>query len=119
MATNITAITAGTPGVVRNLNAVQFQSLFDVIFYQVTLTDATCPAQVSGQVAITVPGVQLGDFVFVAYPADITGLMITAAVSAADTIKITTFNVEGTDAVTSMSGGLTANVVVLHPKRNN
>lgn len=115
MATNITAITAGTP-VIRRAGAKQFQALFDVIEVEVALTDATIAAQVAGQVDVTVPGVALGDYVLVSYPADLTGLMIQAWVQAANTITISTFNLEGTDAVTSMSGGLTAKVLVLQPK---
>lgn len=115
MATNITAITAGTPSKTAK-QSQQFQGLFDVIAVKVALTDATLAAQVAGQVDVTVKGVELGDFVLVAYPADLTGCLIQAWVQAKDTITITTFNVEGTDAVTGMSGGLTANLLVLKPR---
>jgi hypothetical protein len=98
------------------MSSKQFQALFDVLYSQVTLTDATIAAQVAGQVSLTVPGAQKGDFVLVSYPADLAGIIISGQVSATDTVKITTFNVEGTDAVTAMSGGLTANIIVLHPK---
>lgn len=118
MATNITVITGGTPNTVRKVSAITFRALMDVIYAQVALTDATIAAQVAGQVSVTVPGAQLGDFVLVSYPATLTGVIMSAAVSAADTVLITTFNTEGTDAVTSMSGGLIANIVVLHPKIN-
>lgn len=116
MATNITAITAGTPVIKRSAGPKQFQALFDVIEVEVALTDATIAAQVAGQVDVTVPGVALGDYVLVSYPADLTGLLIDAFVQAANTITITTFNVEGTDAITSMSGGLVAKLLVLKPK---
>lgn len=113
MATNITAITGGTPSIKVSAQPKQFQQLFDVIVVEVALTDASIAAQVAGQVSVTVPGVALGDFVLVSYPAALAGLLLEAQVSAADTIQITTFNVEGTDAVVSMAGGLTARLLVL------
>jgi hypothetical protein len=116
MATNIEAMTVGTPSVKRNAGPKQFQALFDVIEVEVTLTEATIAAQVASQGTCTVPGVAVGDFVLVSYPSTIAGLILQARVSAADTIQFIAFNVEGTDAVTVLSGGLTAKVLVLKPK---
>jgi hypothetical protein len=115
MATNIEAMTAGT--VTKSLpNSKQFQATVDVITAKVVLTEASIAAQVASSATFTVPGVALGDFVFISYPASVLGLILVAAVSATDTIRVTAFNVEGTDAVTVMSGGLTANILVLKPK---
>lgn len=116
MATNLEAMTAGTPTIVAGKCRKQFQALFDVIEVQVALTEASVAAQVGSVASITVPGVELGDYVMVSYPADLAGLLIQAVPSAADTIKVKVFNMEGTDAVTAMSGGLVANLLVLKPK---
>lgn len=116
MATNIESMTAGTPNVRVKASVQQFQAVANVILAKVALTEASVAAQVASQATVTVPGVELGDFVLVSYPADITGLHIYAQPSAANTVKITVWNVEGTDAVTAMSGGLTANLMVIKPK---
>lgn len=116
MATNITAITDTVnqdQGVgIRH----SFRGLFDEVRpFTATLTDATLAAQVAGQCDITVAGAALGDFVLVSPSVDVTGLMIHAYVSAANTVTITTFNVEGSDANTTLSGGVNFNGVVLKP----
>lgn len=115
MATNIEAMTAGTP-VKSTPRTKQFQAVFDVIEVNVALTEASVAAQVASQVTVTVPGAALGDFALISYPANLGGLLLDAKVSAADTVRVTAFNVEGTDAVTTMSGGLTAKIVILKPK---
>lgn len=115
MTTNITAISAGTPAV-GTKGARQFQGLFDVIPFVVTLTDATLAAQAAGQVDITVTGAALGDFVLLAPEVDVTGLLVHGFVRAANSVTITTFNVEGTDAVTTMSTGIVFNGLILKPK---
>jgi len=116
MATNIEAMTAGTPVIVRNAGPKQFQALFDVIEVQVTLTEASIAAQVASQATITVPGVELNDYIHVSYPADITGLILKATPSASNTVKITAYNLEGTDANTTLAGGLVAKLLILKPK---
>jgi hypothetical protein len=116
MATNIEATTAGTPVIKRNSGPKQFQALFDVIEVEVTLTEASVAAQVGSQCDITVPGAALGDFVLVSYPADLTGVILSAYVRAANSITVTIYNIEGTDAVTAFSGGLIAKLLVLQPK---
>lgn len=116
MATSITAITGGTPSVRAPAGARQFQAVVDVIAAQVALTDATLPAQTSSQVSVTIPGAAVGDFVLVSYPATTAGGTLSGQVTAADTVLITLFNTESTDAVTALSGGLSANVLILKPK---
>lgn len=118
MTTNIEATTAGTPTVKIGNVKKQFQGLFRVTCVEVTLTEASIAAQVASQVDVTVPGVEFGDFVFVSYPADLTGLIAHAFVQAADKVTITHFNVEGTDAVTALSGGLVAKLLILKPDFN-
>lgn len=114
MATNITAIT-DSANVAYAKQARQFQDCFEVIPFTATLTDATLAANVAGQCDITVPGAALGDLVLVTVAVDITGLMLHAYVSAANTVTVTTWNVEGTDANTTLSGGEKLNGVVLKP----
>lgn len=116
MATNIEAMTGGTPNVRVKASARTFQGVFNVLLAKVALTEASIAAQVGSQVDVAVPGVELGDIVFVSYPADIAGLILTAAPQASGVVTITAYNIEGTDAVTALSGGLTANLVVLKPK---
>jgi hypothetical protein len=116
MATTIEVMTAGTPAVVRGPGPKQFSATFDITEVTVTLTEATIAAARSSQCSITVPGVEFNDYCMVSYPADIVGLLLVAQVSAANTIKVTAFNTEGTDAITAMSGGLVAKILVLKPK---
>jgi hypothetical protein len=116
MATNIEATTLGT-AVRSRPRRVQFQDLFDVITATVAVTEASIAAQVGSGGTFTVPGVELGDFVFISFGVDVPGLVVHASPSAADTIRVLVFNVEGTDAVTALSGGVSANVIVLKPKK--
>ena len=93
----------------------QFQHVFDeVIPFTFTLTEASIATGAAGLSAgnITVPGAELGDFVQVAVELDIVDLVVTAAVTAADTVTITLANLTG-GAVTALSGGATVNGVVL------
>lgn len=117
MATTITAITASLadPGTQRR---AQFQSLFSVIPFRVAILDATLPAQTSSQVTTTVTGAELGDIVLLAVAHDQTGLILTGAVSAANTVKITAFNTEGTDANTVLSTARVVRGIVLKPSAN-
>lgn len=117
MATNITAIT-DTLNVAGRQGPRQFQAVFDVIPFTCTLTDASLAAQVAGQCDIAVNGAALGDLVLWAQAVDQTGIMVDGYVSAANTVTLTTFNVEGSDANTTMSGGVTAKGVVLKFKDN-
>lgn len=113
MATNITAITGGTPTVQANRKPPTFSDLFKVYTGTLTLTDATLPAQTASIASVTIPGVEFGDFCLISYPADLGGIILQARVKAANTVEVIAFNVEGTDAVTTLSGGLVAKIVVL------
>lgn len=117
MATNITAIT-DTLNVSGPQGPRQFQALFDVIPFTCTLTDASLAAQVAGQCDVTVTGAALGDLVLCDVAVDRTGAMLDAYVSAANTVTITTWNVESADANTTLSAGATMKGVVLKWKNN-
>ena len=112
MATNITAITA-TAVSSKQEQSKQFQGLFSVIPFIVSLEDDSVAAQVAGQVEITVPGAAFGDFVLIAAPLDLTGCVIVGQVSAANKVKITTWNVEGTDANTTLANATVTRGLVL------
>ena len=115
MATNIEAATAGTP-VKSVTKTVQFQALFDVIQVKVTLDEDSIAAQVGSQASVTVPGAAFGDFVLVAAGVGLGGLLFQGAVSAANTVQLTAYNIEGTDAVTTLSTAAIVNILVLKPK---
>ena len=103
MATNITAIT-DTNNASGQGGPRQFTALFDgAIPFQFNGDDDSLAAQVAGQADITVTGAALGDFVFIAPGVDNLAQIVTAYVTAADVVTITTFNVEGTDADTAFA----------------
>jgi hypothetical protein len=115
MATNITAIT-GSANSAAVEGAGQFQGLFDVIPFQAVVTDASLAAQVAGQCDVTVTGAALGDLVLVSIAVDTTGVIAVGAVTAANTVTVTTYNLESVDANTTLSAGPTLTGVVLKPK---
>lgn len=103
MATNITAIT-DTSNAAKSPGRRQFQDLFkEVIPFSFNGDDDTLAAQVAGQCDVSVPGAELGDFVLIAAGVDNNAQIVTAAVTAAGVVTVTTFNVEGTDADTSFA----------------
>jgi hypothetical protein len=113
MATNITAITD------TNNNSLppsrrQFQDIFDyAIPFDASIDDDSLAAQVAGQCDITVTGAAIGDLVLVEVAADRKAQLLQGYVSAADTVTLTTFNVEGTDADTSLAANPRVKGVVL------
>jgi hypothetical protein len=117
MATNITAITDSVNQDQGSGLAHSFRGLFDEVRpFTATLTDASLAAQVAGQCDIVVAGAALGDVVLLAGPAvDTTGMIFYASVTAASTVTITSFNVESTDANTTLSAGATISGFVLRP----
>lgn len=115
MATNILTASAGTPSV-GTKGPRQFQGLFEVIPFKVTVTEDSVTAQVASQVDIPVPGAELGDFVLVTPTVDAAGLIPYGFVQSANTVTISVYNVEGTDAITSLAGGVVFNGLVLKPK---
>ena len=113
----LTAITAGTP-TVGSKGPKQFQGVFDVIPFKVTLTDATLPAGTSSQVDITVPGVELGDIVLIGAPVDLSAGILVAQAQAADTVTVTFHNSDDGAANTTLAAGIACNGLVLKPKSN-
>jgi hypothetical protein len=112
MATTIEATTAGT--VVKSKpQARQFQAVFPyVIEATVTLTEASIAAGCTSQVAVTIPGAKLGDFVEVSQNANYAGAYVFGNVSATDTVNLSILNLETTDVNTAASGGIVTNVRV-------
>lgn len=91
----------------------QFTDVFQsVIPFTFTATEASIASGAVSAGDITVTGAALGDFVLVALKGDIADLVVTAAVTAANTVTITLANNTG-GAVTALSGGFTVNGVVL------
>ena len=117
MATDISAIT-------DTLNASgpqgprQFQALFDVIPFSATLTDTTQAADTAATCDITVTGAALGDLVIVGVAVDLTDGMLVGQVSAANTVTLTLWNPEGSDAITPLASGAVCKGVVLKLKDN-
>ena len=105
MATDITAITASNIDDEGGTGRYQFRQLFDeAIPFECDILDATLPAQTASEVDITVTGAALGDFILLSGAAiDTTGLILSAYVSAANTVTIKAFNCEGTDANTTLA----------------
>lgn len=113
MATNITAITDTNNNSLPS-NRRQFQDVFDyVIPFDANIDDDSLAAQVAGQCDITVTGAAVGDLVLVEVAADRKAQLLQGYVSAANTVTLTTFNVEGTDADTSLAGNPAVRGVVL------
>lgn len=112
MATTITAITA-TSAAAEAKGAKQFQGLFECIPFVVTLEDDTLPAQQSSQVDVTVTGAALGDFVLIGAGVDSAGGILVGAVTAANTVTVTLFNTEGSDALTAFATPTEARGLVL------
>ena len=113
MATNITAITDTNNNSLPSSRR-QFQDVFDyVIPFDANIDDDSLAAQVAGQCDITVTGAAIGDLVLVEVVADRAAQLLQGYVSAADTVTLTTFNVEGTDADTSLAGNPRVRGVVL------
>jgi len=117
MATDIEAITSASD-VKGSVGPKQFQGLFDVLPFKSTLTDTTQTAAKAAEVSLTVAGAALGDFVFVASAASLQGGVLSAYVSAANTVDVLIYNPEGTDAITPFAGGVVIKGVILKPKAN-
>lgn len=113
MATDVEATTAGTP--VKSLpQKRQFQAVFPaVITATVTLTESSIAAAKASQTTFSVPGAALGDMVLISSMTNTVYVLLTAKVSAADTISVSLLNQDSTDASTTFSAGLVCHVAVL------
>ena len=102
MATTISAATASLTASVGSGNPAQFQSLFDVIPFKVSLLDASLPAGAS-VADITVTGAALGDFVFIAPAIDSVECHLVAWVASANTVTIALRSMQEVDAATTFA----------------
>jgi hypothetical protein len=81
----------------------QFTALFDAAVFSFTLEADTIPIDAGGGetqeavFVITVPGVALGDFVFISPGVDVVDLSLVAYVTAADTVTLQIENLTGAD----------------------
>ena len=102
MATSISAATASLTAKVGAGNPMQFQSLFDVIPFKVSLLDASLPAGAS-VADITVAGAALGDFVFVTSAIDSVAIHLVGWVASANTVTVALRSMEEVDALTTFA----------------
>jgi len=95
--------------------ARQFQDLFDVIPFTVTVDPASHIDGAGETIAITVTGAALGDLVLLGPGADMLDLLYTASVTAADTVSL---RIQNESTVTRDVASSTWNGLVLKPKGN-
>lgn len=97
------------------LTRAQFQSLFDVFIGDATVDPGDMAAGAEVTASVTITGVALGDIVLVGPGVDVhtAGAVFSAAVTAANTVKINFVNATG-DHINLASS--TWNFVVLRPK---
>lgn len=112
MASTIEVTTAGT--VVKNKpQARQYQAVYPyVLEATVTLTEGSIATGCSSQIAVSVPGAKLGDFVEVSQASAAAGTMLFGQVTLADTVTLTILNLETTDATTTWTAGIVVYVRV-------
>lgn len=116
MATSISAATASGVATATVGTAAQFQGLFDVIPFKVSLLDASLPAGAS-VADITVPGAALGDFVFITPTIDSVSQHIVGWVASANTVTVAIRSMEEVDAVTTWATtAKECNGFILKPK---
>ena len=90
-----------------------FRAVFsEAIPFTTSVTEASIATGAVSAGDVTVPGAALGDFVLVSAEVDLVDLVISASVTAADTVTLSIVNVTG-GAVTALSAGVTFNGVVL------
>lgn len=98
---------------VRTSQPQQFQGVFSaVIPFTFTADEDSIADQAASQGAVTVPGAALGDFVLVAPEVDVADLLVSATVTATDTVSIVFGNLTAA-AVTALSAAPKINGVVL------
>ena len=117
MATTISACTASAvqTGV---KGARQFQGMFDVIPFKVSLLDTSIPAG-AAQADITVPGAELGDFVFLASTIDPVENLMYGFVASANTVTVGIRSMQEVDASTVFATtARVCNGFILKPKSN-
>lgn len=118
MATTMEALTTGVAVDVGHQGPRQFQGMFDVIPFTFNIEEDSVGAEDSSQADITVPGAELGDFVFVALGVDAVSLQAYAFVASANTVTVGVQNLETSDANTTLATVSKGNGFVLKPKKN-
>ena len=118
MATSMETLTTATIGATEVKGNRQFQGLFSVIPFTVSLAESSLAASAAGTADVTVPGAELGDFVLISSGQDNVSLAVSAFVASANTVTIVVQNLEVSDANTSLATAATANGVVLKPNKN-
>ena len=92
-----------------------FQGLFSEIRpFNVTLEEDSVADQASSTITFTVAGAALGDIVWIGLGADAGGMVVSADVSAANTVRVTVSNTSSA-AVTTMATAVVCYGVVLRP----
>jgi len=115
MATSISAATASAVSV-GTKGARQFQGLFDVIPFKVSLLDASLPAGAS-VADITVTGAALGDFVLLTPTIDSVDTHLVGWVQSANTVTVAIVSLEEVDASTTWATtAKEVNGLLLRPK---
>jgi hypothetical protein len=116
MATSVSAATASAVATATVGQAAQFQGLFDVIPFKVSLLDASLPAGAS-VADITVNGAALGDFVFITPTIDSVENHLVAWVQAANTVTVAIRSMQEVDASTTFATtAKVCNGFILKPK---
>ncbi len=92
----------------------QFQGLFTVIPFRVNVDEDSIADQAASAGNITVTGAALGDFVLITPRVDSGDLLITATVTAANTVTVVFGNLTA-GAVTSLAANPSFNGLVLKP----
>jgi hypothetical protein len=114
MATDIEAITATLTKATGVGKSFTFRDLFPIVIpFKVTLEEDSIAASLASQVDVTVPGAALGDFVLIAPGVDSTQCVLTAHVTAANTLTVNLANQDATDASTAFATATVARGVVL------
>jgi hypothetical protein len=108
-AASATAVSTGTKA------PRQFQGLFDVIPFKVTLEDDSLPAGAS-VADITVVGAEVGDFVLLAPGLDSVETVLQGWVQSADTVTVAIVSLQEVDASTVWATPTECNGIVLKPK---
>lgn len=106
---------AGTASAVVKgaLQPRQFQDVFkSVIPFTFTYTDTSNADTATVATDVTVTGASLGDFVLLAPEVDVADVVVTAQVTAANTVTVVVYN-GSAGANTAFSGGKKINGVVL------
>ena len=115
MSTSVSAATASALSA-GTKDDKQFQGIFSVIPFKVSLLDASLPAGAS-VADITVPGAELGDFVLVTPTIDSVETHLVGWVASANTVTVAIVSLQEVDASTVWATtAKEVNGIILKPK---